>query len=239
MTRIRRPRSGPSHPSCRHALPRSLPALVSLRAFEAAARRLSFSLAGEELYVTQSAISHHIQKLEAELGAALFERRTRAVALTPAGRPTTSACMPRSSCCARAPRTSARRSVARRRLRIGLLSSFATRWLAPRLPAFSAAHPDIELQLQPDIGLADVAGGEVDAAIRYGRGPGRVRARQLMRERLSVVCAPSLIAGRKRPRSPQDLLRHPLLTSHSHNPSNGPPGRGSRAWTWAARDAAA
>ena len=64
----------------------------------------------------------------------------------------------------------------RRRLRIGLLSSFATRWLAPRLPAFSAAHPDIELQLQPDIGLADVAGGEVDAAIRYGRGPGR-RAR--------------------------------------------------------------
>ena len=60
----------------------------------------------------------------------------------------------------------------RRRLRIGLLSSFATRWLAPRLPAFSAAHPDIELQLQPDIGLADVAGGEVDAAIRYGRGPG-------------------------------------------------------------------
>lgn len=65
----------------------------------------------------------------------------------------------------------------RRRLRIGLLSSFATRWLAPRLPAFSAAHPDIELQLQPDIGLADVAGGEVDAAIRYGRGPGPACAR--------------------------------------------------------------
>ncbi|MFP3757814.1 LysR family transcriptional regulator, partial [Cupriavidus sp. SIMBA_020] len=64
---------------------RSLPALVSLRAFEAAARRLSFSLAGEELFVTQSAISHHIQRLEAELGVTLFERRTRAVALTPAG----------------------------------------------------------------------------------------------------------------------------------------------------------
>ena len=63
---------------------RSLPALVSLRAFEAAARRLSFSLAGEELFVTQSAISHHIQRLEAELGVALFERRTRAVALTAA-----------------------------------------------------------------------------------------------------------------------------------------------------------
>ena len=203
--------------------PRSLPALVSLRAFEAAARRLSFSLAGEELYVTQSAISHHIQKLEAELGAALFERRTRAVALTPAGQAyyervhAAFELLRQGTEDIRAPQRP------RRRLRIGLLSSFATRWLAPRLPAFSAAHPDIELQLQPDIGLADVAGGEVDAAIRYGRGtwPG-VRARLLMRERLSVVCAPSLIAGRKRPRSPQDLLRHPLLTSHSHNPFEWP-----------------
>ena len=64
---------------------RSLPPLVSLRAFEAAARRLSFSQAAEDLFVTQSAISHHIQRLEKELGVALFERRTRAVALTEAG----------------------------------------------------------------------------------------------------------------------------------------------------------
>ena len=75
MTRIRRPRSGLSHPSCRHALP-AIPARPDFRAFEGRGG-LSFSLAGE-LYVTQSAISHHIQKLEAELGAALFERRTRA-----------------------------------------------------------------------------------------------------------------------------------------------------------------
>ncbi|MFD4836420.1 transcriptional regulator GcvA [Achromobacter sp. NPDC058515] len=198
---------------------RSLPALVSLRAFEAAARRLSFSLAAQELFVTQSAVSHHIQRLEAELGVALFERRTRAVALTDAGQAyyqrvhAAFELLRQGTDDIRAP------AAARHTLRIGLLASFATRWLAPRLPAFAAAHPDIDLQLQPDIGLADVAGGEVDAAIRYGRGvwPG-VRARLLMTERLSVVCAPSLIAGKKRPRTPEDLLRHPLLASHAKQP---------------------
>lgn len=71
----------------------------------------------------------------------------------------------------------------------------------------------------PAIGLADVAAGEVDVAIRYGRGtwPG-LRARRLMPERLSVVCAPSLVAGRRRPRSPADLLRYPLLVSHAQLP---------------------
>jgi LysR family glycine cleavage system transcriptional activator len=198
---------------------RSLPALVSLRAFEAAARRLSFSQAAQELFVTQSAVSHHIQRLEAELGVALFERRTRAVALTPAGQAyyarvhAAFELLRQGTDEIRAP------AAAGIKLRVGLLASFATRWLAPRLAGFAAAHPDIELQLLPDIALADVAGGEVDVAIRYGRGswPG-VRARLIMTERLSVVCAPALIAGRKRPRNPDDLLRYPLLTSHARHP---------------------
>lgn len=198
---------------------RSLPALVSLRAFEAAARRLSFSLAGEELFVTQSAISHHIQRLETELGVPLFERRTRAVALTPAGQAyyervhAAFELLRQGTDAIRAP------TVARRTLRVGLLASFATRWLAPRLPDFAATHPDIDLQLLPAIGLADVAAGEVDVAIRYGRGtwPG-LRARRLMPERLSVVCAPALVAGRRRPRVPADLLRYPLLVSHAQLP---------------------
>ncbi len=198
---------------------RSLPALVSLRAFEAAARRLSFSQAAQELFVTQSAVSHHIQRLEKELGVALFERRTRAVALTAAGQAyfdrvhAAFELLRQGTDEVRAP------VAARHTLRIGLLASFATRWLAPRLPAFAAAHPGIDLQLQPDIALADVAGGEVDAAIRYGRGgwPG-VRATLLMNERLSVVGAPALVTGRKRPKTPADLLRHPLLASHSRQP---------------------
>jgi len=198
---------------------RSLPALVSLRAFEAAARRLSFSQAAQELFVTQSAISHHIQRLEKELGVALFERRTRAVALTQAGQAyfdrvhAAFELLRQGTDEIRAP------EAPRHILKVGLLASFATRWLAPRLPAFAASHPDIDLQLQPDIALADVAGGEVDAAIRYGRGgwPG-VRASLLMTERLSVVCAPALVAGRKRPKTPSDLLRHPLLASHARQP---------------------
>lgn len=214
---------------------RSLPALVSLRAFEAAARRLSFSLAGEELFVTQSAISHHIQRLEAELGVTLFERRTRAVALTPAGQAyyervhAAFELLRQGTDEARAP------AAARHTLKVGLLASFATRWLAPRLPGFASAHPDIDLQLLPAIGLADVAAGEVDVAIRYGRGtwPG-LRARRLMPERLSVVCAPSLVAGRRRPRSPADLLRYPRWSRTRNCRSSGMPGPGNMTWTWAA-----
>jgi LysR family transcriptional regulator, glycine cleavage system transcriptional activator len=198
---------------------RPLPPLVALRAFEAAARHLSFSLAAHELFVTQSAISHHVQKLESELGVALFERRTRAVALTDAGQAYYAKVhaafdLLRSGTDeVRAPRS------ARMTLTVGLLASFATRWLAPRLPAFSAAHPNIDLQLRPDIALADVSGGEVDMSIRYGRGGwAGVRARKLMPERLSVVCAPSLLAGARRLRTPQDLLRYPLLASHARMP---------------------
>lgn len=198
---------------------RPLPPLVALRAFEAAARHLSFSLAAQELFVTQSAISHHIQKLESELGVALFERRTRAVALTTAGQ----AYFAKVSAAfelLRAGTEETRAPAAQRiRLTLGLLASFATRWLAPRLQAFSATHPEIELQLRPDIALADVAGGEVDMAIRYGRGGwAGVRARKLMPERLAVVCSPTLLAGSRRPRKPQDLLRYPLLASHAKLP---------------------
>lgn len=199
---------------------RPLPPLASLRAFEAAARHLSFSLAAQELFVTQSAVSHHIQKLENDLGVALFERLTRAVALTSAGQcyyEQVHAAFELLRNGTEAMRVST--DTARTTLTVGLLASFATRWLAPRLPAFSLAYPDIDLQLRPDIALADVAAGEVDVSIRYGRGawPG-IRAQQLISERLSVVCAPALIAGSNPPRVPHDLTRYPMLVSHAGQP---------------------
>ncbi|KJK14492.1 LysR family transcriptional regulator [Burkholderiaceae bacterium 16] len=198
---------------------RSLPPLVSLRAFEAAARRLSFSQAGQELFVSQSAVSHHIQKLEEDLGVALFERRARAVALTQAGQAYYAQVHAAFELLRQGTEQIRAPAGARTALTVGLLASFGTRWLAPRLPAFSAAHPGIDLQLRPDIALADVAGGEVDVAIRYGRGawPG-VDAQLVMPERLSVVCVPALIAGPDRPRKPQDLLRYPFLASHARHP---------------------
>ncbi|MDQ0625997.1 transcriptional regulator GcvA [Paraburkholderia graminis] len=196
-----------------------LPPLLSLRAFEATARLLSFSLAAQELFVTQSAISHQVKKLEADLGVALFERRARTVALTVAGQAyyakvhAAFELLRQGTSEARAPLTRLTT------VTVGLLASFATRWLAPRLESFHSAHPHIDLQLHPEIALADVPGGEVDVAIRYGRGGwSDVHAQQLMRERLSVVCAPALLAGANRPREPGDILRCPLLTSHSRQP---------------------
>jgi len=198
---------------------RPLPPLVSLRAFEAAARHLSFSQAAQELFVTQSAVSHHIQKLESELGVALFERRTRAVALTAAGQAYYAKVHAAFDFLREGTEQTRAPGTERAKLTVGLLASFATRWLAPRLQAFAIAYPGIDLQLRPDIALADVSGGEVDMAIRDGRGgwPG-VRAQRLMPERLSVLCPPTLLAGPKRPRKPQDLLRYPLLASHARQP---------------------
>lgn len=196
-----------------------LPPLLALRAFEATARLLSFSLAAQELFVTQSAVSHQVQKLEADLGVALFERRARTVGLTMAGQAyyakvhAAFELLRQGTSEARAPFTRLTT------VTVGLLASFATRWLAPRLQSFHSAHPNIDLQLQPEIALADVCGGEVDVAIRYGRGGWPdVHAQQLIPERLSVVCAPALLAGANRPRQPQDLLRYPLLTSRSRQP---------------------
>ena len=198
---------------------RPLPPLIALRAFEAAARHLSFSRAAQELFVTQSAVSHQIQKLECELGVTLFQRRTRAVALTTAGQAYFAKVHAAFELLRTGTEETRAPTAARTKLTVGLLASFATRWLAPRLQAFSAAHPGIELQLRPDIALADVAGGEVDLAIRYGRGGwAGVRSRELMAERLSVVCAPTLLGGARRPRKPQDLLRYPLLASHAKLP---------------------
>ncbi|WGS52606.1 transcriptional regulator GcvA [Paraburkholderia sp. D15] len=195
---------------------RPLPPLLSLRAFEAAARLLSFSHAANELFVTQSAISHQIQKLEADLGVALFERRTRAVELTAAGHRYYARVHEAFDLLRLGTHEIRAPSDERGSLSVGILASFATRWLAPRLQAFAAACPRIDLQLRPEIALADVSGGEVDVAIRYGLGGWRgVQAQRLMSERLSLVCAPSLVAGRKRARKPQDLLRYPLLTSYS------------------------
>jgi LysR family glycine cleavage system transcriptional activator len=198
---------------------RPLPPLIALRAFEAAARHLSFSQAAQELFVTQSAVSHHIQKLERELGVTLFERRTRAVALTSAGQAYFAKVHAAFELLRTGTEETRAPAAARVKLTVGLLASFATRWLAPRLQAFSDAHPGIDLQLRPDIALADVPGGEVDLAIRYGRGGwAGVRSRKLMPERLSVVCAPALLGGARRPRKPQDLLRYPLLASHARLP---------------------
>ncbi|MGH8448691.1 LysR substrate-binding domain-containing protein [Pseudomonas sp.] len=192
------------------ALHKDLPPLLALRAFEAVARHLSFIKAASELSVTQSALSHQVQKLEQHLGKPLFIRRTRAIDLTPDGQHYYDEIRPALDVIAAATRTQ-RVTPDHTVLRIGLLASFATLWLAPRLAGFLNRYPHIQVELLPAIQLANVAAAEVDLAIRYGKGDWPdVQAVRLMDEAISPVCSPAFKASQ--------LLNGPLLMATSHRP---------------------
>jgi LysR family glycine cleavage system transcriptional activator len=204
------------------ALHGDLPPMLTLRAFEAVARHLSFVNAARELSVTQSALSHQVHKLEAFLECRLFIRRTRAIELTDAGRTYQRQVRQALEGIAAATRMVRHTAPAPSVLRIGLLASFATMWLAPRLSSFISANPDIRVELVPSYELADVAGGEVALAIRYGKGGWpNVNAVRLMNERLFPVCSPqykaSWLAAQQGVKQP-GLAPGPLLTAQATIP---------------------
>src|SRR5947209_16160652 len=190
-----------------------LPSLNGLRAFEAAARHLSFTTAASELNVTQTAISHQIKRLEEELGIRLFVRQNRALAL----RPQAKEYLPG----IRAAFNDLRLATDRLKrkdndhvLTVSTLASLAAKWLLPRLSAFQVAHPGIDVRITTSTGLVDFRNGDVDAAIRYGRGqwPG-LRADWLMADQLFPVCSPALLKADKPLRCPEDLAHWTLLHS--------------------------
>jgi len=192
-----------------------LPSLNGLRAFEAAARHLSFTQAASELNVTQTAISHQIKRLEQELGVRLFIRQNRSLALTPEALEYLPGI--------RAAFNDLRLATDRLRRRdddhvltISTLASFAAKWLLPRLSSFQKAHPGIDVRITTSTGLVDFQRDDVDAAIRYGRGlwPG-LRADWLIADEMFPVCSPALLAGRKPLRCPEDLRDHVLLHTSS------------------------
>lgn len=190
-------------------MPRPLPNLAALRAFEAAGRHLSFSRAADELFVTQGAVSRHVQTLEQELGLPLFAR-TRPLTLTPHGAAYHAAIRQAFAGIVAATRTARAEAAAhapRRKIRVTLLASFAAHWLMPRLPAFEAAHPDIELVLEPNVRWVDPLAGGVDLALRYGKGGYEGLTECFLPETLVPVIAPSYY-----PAPTQDsLLTHRLL----------------------------
>jgi LysR family glycine cleavage system transcriptional activator len=184
-----------------------------LRAFEAAARHLSFTNAASELNVTQTAVSHQIRRLEQELGVRLFIRQNRALALTPEAKDY----LPGVRAAFNDLRLATDRLLRKDNdhvLTVSTLASLAAKWLLPRLSAFQEAHPGIDVRITTSTGLVDFKSGDVDAAIRYGRGqwPG-LRADWLMADELFPVCSPALLTGDKPLRSPQDLAHHTLLHS--------------------------
>jgi len=171
-----------------------LPPLQTLRAFEAAGRRLSMTLAAEELHVTHGAVSRHIKTLEHHLGVPLFRRLTRRIVLTDEGGEFLAAvtCL-LGDLTREAERVRAQNRVTRVTISAGL--SFASKWLAPRLHRLKARYPEFDIHLDVtdiNVGLSD---GQVDVALRYGSGRyPRVLAERMLEETLTPVCSPAYLA---------------------------------------------
>lgn len=165
------------------------PPLTALRAFESAARHMSFARAADELGVSPAAISQHIQALEAYAGQPLFRRLGRRIELTDAGaaaRPLAAEAMMLLAQSARAMRLTLRSA----RVAVSAPPSFAQKWLAPRLAGFQSAFPDTDVWVNADAAPVDFAVADADLAIRFGRGgyvDGHVE--YLMSEALAPVCA--------------------------------------------------
>lgn len=189
-----------------------LPSLDLLRGFEAAARLLSFTRAGEELHLTQSAVSRQMQELESQLGAKLFERRHRALALTEAGQQFYPAAAQVLSTM-RAATDRLRAQAGRGTLSVTTTHSFAALWLIPRLAGFTRAHPGVDVRISADIRVQDLERDGLDIAIRHG--PASLagqNAERLFGERVFPVCSPKLLKDRRRPlKAPADLRHHVLL----------------------------
>lgn len=188
---------------------RALPPLNQLRAFEACARHLSFAMAAEEIGVTATAISHQIRLLEGHVGRPLFRRRPRPIALTPDGAelfPVVRDALDRLA--AGVAEVSARKATAV--LRVTTTNAFATRWLAPRLPAWRKANPGSRIHVIGTDAVVPLESGEADIAIRYCR-RAPAQSTVLMRDRFHVVASPRLVGTSKTRLSPSDILALPLI----------------------------
>ena len=212
-----------------HKTLRRLPSLDFLRGFEAAGRRLSFTLAAEELFLTQSALSRQVKALEDALGVALFERRHRALALTGAGAAfhrNVSMQLREIALAAEAARGLNRDPG----LTVSTTVSFAALWLIPRLASFRAAQPAVEVYVSADDRMVDLARGDVDVAVRYlADASAPAGAARLFGERLLPVASPSL---QKRMgaalKQPADLALHVLI--HLDDPAGSMPWLNWPAW---------
>jgi LysR family glycine cleavage system transcriptional activator len=188
-----------------------LPPLQTLRAFEATARLSSMTLAAAELHVTHGAISRQIRKLEDHLGIKLFHRLTRQIILTEEGAEFHPAVTRLLGDLVRESERLRERSPAKS-LRISTTVSFASKWLAPRLSRFRQRHPELDIQLDVTDINVDLNDGQVDAAIRYGRGNYRdVCSERILSETVTPVCSPDFIKEHNGLKEIKDLSNCVLL----------------------------
>jgi len=185
--------------------------LNALRAFDAAARHLNFTRAAIELCVSQGAVSHQVAQLERRLGTRLFHRLPRGLALTDEGH----ALVPVvADAFDRVAATLDQFSGGRFRevLKVGVVGTFATGWLLPRLDAFARAHPGIDLRIATNNNRVDLAGEALDYAIRFGDGAWHgTHAEPLLAAPMTTLCTPAIAARLK---TPADLIPERLLRSY-------------------------
>ncbi|WP_313198920.1 LysR family transcriptional regulator [Rhizobium sp.] len=187
-----------------------LPSTSALAAFDSVARLGSFSLAADELSLTQGAISRQVSGLEEQLGVMLFDRTSRGVVLTSAGADFAKAIAGALSQI----RSASLHAMTKRhsdQLNLAILPTFGTRWLMPRIPGFVARHPEITLNFATRIGLFDFDRDGIDMAIHVGQPewPG-AECTFLMDEMVAPVCSPAFLSSHPVVQA-QDLLRLPLL----------------------------
>ena len=207
-------------------MPRRLPPLNALRAFEAAGRHLSFTKAAEELFVTQAAVSHQVKALEETLGIALFRRFNRRLMLTDAGQaylPPLREAMDQIALATERLKTVEESGA----LKVSVLPSFAAKWLLPRLSRFRARHPEIDVLVSAKNELVDFTREDVDLAIRYGWGnyPG-LTTHDFMGDVVFPVCSPQILKSGPPLEKPADLKHHTLL----HDPTTATDAIDWRGW---------
>jgi len=188
-----------------------LPPLSALRAFEAAARHMSFSRAADELHVTPAAISHQIHALEEDLGVRLFHRMNRSIELTASAR----ILLPGLSEAFAGIQSSVRRLRAHNdtgTLTVTSSPSVAAKWLVLRLHRFQEQYPEIDARISATDDVVDLTKGDFDIAIRYGSGkyPG-LDVELLFTNEVFPACSPQLLTAGPPLRLPDDLLRHTLI----------------------------
>lgn len=192
-------------------MPRRLPPLNALKAFEAAARHQNFTRAGEELCVTQGAISHQVKALESELGIKLFSREGQRLLLTEGGREYFFTVRDAFDRIAVGTHTLFRRQ-GTGALTLSTSPDFAAKWLVHRLDRFAEAHPSIELRISATMHHVDFAREDIDLAVRHGDGNwSELDVVKLCSDELFAVCSPRLLASCGLLHEPADLLKFSLL----------------------------
>jgi LysR family transcriptional regulator, glycine cleavage system transcriptional activator len=191
-------------------MPETLPPLTAIRAFEVVARKLNFTRAAEELGLTQAAVSYQIKLLESWLGVSLFRRGPRGITLTEAAQ----RIAPQTVEAFGLLRETYDRSGARNHemLSISTTFAYATKWLSPRLGAFSLSHPEIAVRLEATERVVDFGQEDMDVVIRAGNGkwPNLVATKVLDID-FAPMLSPKLAESIGGIRTPADVLKLPLL----------------------------